>query len=558
MQQNTFYQFHKFIHFGAVADQKGRARMAAAIYGYLLDQPGSEQRLAGLVAGDTGTFAPIIRTIVSNQGMRELCIQDALSTPLPASQTGAALKPLLAEDLTKAILDFINTAQRSIQKTESPFAVEQSLLADFESLEPGDFQDAWEGLVPFIQETYEPQELDTAFYTQEFQKSLLPPQSKRKPKNPWAGSHFAGVKEHFTERWAALLSQKQRAWEQEWFEAQGKRCRETLSQRIEAYKNMEELFNPFPGEPRRLWDLSAAGQKVNFTAFHTYAKLLERDPLVQDLANSLGRHKTEAWAVEPLIEAPTPEPEGLVEQASKGDLIGVHESDDLSSILPSEAALLTDETAQWMFYQQFAAKKLLTYAYRQEFFSPPKTLPGMPQGRTRKGPEAPKGPFILCIDTSGSMRGIPETVAKTLCFALLKIALQDTRDWYLISFSTGMKALHIAKTVQPKDLWQALDRLSEFLSISFYGGTNAGPALRQALDLRETQEFQKADVLMVSDFIMPPLDEPTLARIKAAKEGHTQFHSLLIGDRGNKAVNQAVVAVFDRQWVYEADIPELP
>ncbi|MDR0630250.1 MAG: VWA domain-containing protein [Treponema sp.] len=553
MQRNTFHQFHKFIHFGAVADQNGRARIAAAIYGYLLDQPGSVQRLAGLAQGDTGMFARILKTIVSNQAMRELCIQDALSTQGSGSRKGT--RPLLAEDLTKAILDFITTTQRTIQKTESPFAVEQSLLADFEALEAERFPETWEGLAPFIQETYEPQELDAAFYTQEFQKSLSP-RSRRKRKPSWASSSFAGVKEHFTERWAALLSQKQGAWEQECFEAQGTHYREALDQRIEAYKNMETLFNPFPGEPRRLWDLSVAEQRVNFTVLHAYAKLLEQDPLVQDLANSLGRHKTEAWATEPLMEATPHEPERLVEQASKGDLIGVRESDDLSSILPFEAALLTDEIAQWMFYQKFAAKKLLTYAYRQEFFSPPKTLPWIPQGR--KGPETLKGPFILCIDTSGSMRGIPETVAKTLCFALLKIALKDTRDWYLISFSTGMKALHIAETLQSPDLFQALDRLSEFLATSFYGGTNAGPALHQALDLLETQEFRKADVLMVSDFIMPPLDEPSLARIKAARERHTRFHSLLIGDQGNKAVNQAVVAVFDHQWVYEADIPELP
>ncbi|MDR3114473.1 MAG: VWA domain-containing protein [Treponema sp.] len=541
-----------------MADRQGRARIAAAIYGYLLDQPGSEQGLGDLARGDTGRFGPIIRTILSNQGMRELCIQDAVSAQESPARKEGTLKPLLAEDLTKAILDFINTAQRSIQKTESPFAAEQGLLADFASIEAGDFPDVWEGLAPFIQETYEPQELDTAFYTQEFRQSLVPLQSRRKRTSPWASSRFAGVKEHFTERWAALLSRKQGAWEQEWLETQGKHLRETLHQQIEAYKHMEALFNLFPGDPRRLWDVSAAGATVNFTVLHAYAELLERDPLVQDLANSLGRHQSKAWAAAPLIAAKTLEPERLVEQASKGDLIGVRESDDLSSLLPSEAALLTDETAQWIFYQQFAAKKLLTYAYRQEFFSPPKTLPWAPQGRTRKGPETSKGPFILCIDTSGSMRGIPETVAKTLCFALLKIALQDTRDWYLISFATGTKALHIAETLKPQDLMQALDRLSEFLSTSFYGGTNAGPALQAALDVLETRQFRKADVLMVSDFIMPPLEEPTLARIKAAQEGQTQFHSLLIGDRGSKAVNQGVVAVFDHQWVYEADIPELP
>ncbi|MDR2632692.1 MAG: VWA domain-containing protein [Treponema sp.] len=556
MQHTIFHRFHKFIHFGALADEKARAQMAAAIYGYLLDHEGSGALLAGLAGGTSARFAQLIHTLVSKPGLRELCVQDALSIQGQASPKGAGA-PLLAEDLTKAMLDFLNTAQRSIEKAESPFAPEQYLLEECKALEPMDFPDAWEGIAPFIRETYEPQELDSAFYTQEFQKSLMPLTSKAARKARRAASSFAGVKEHFTERWAALLSEKQQDWEQECLEEQGTRWSESLYQRVAAYKHIETLFNPCPGETRRLWDLSEAGQKVNFTVLYRYGKLLERDPLIQELAQSLGRHETQAHT-EPVREARNREPERLVEEASKGDLIGVHESDDLSSILPSEAALLTDESAQWLFFQKFAAKKLLTFAYRQEFFLPPKVLPWLPPQSTQKGPPSPKGPFILCMDTSGSMRGIPETVAKTLCFALLKIALQDSRDWYLISFSTGLKALHIAETVPTRQLGTALDRLTEFLSTSFYGGTNAGPALQKALDVLETQDFRKADVLMVSDFIMPSLDEATLERMRSAQAGQTRFHSLLIGDRGNKAVNQGVVGVFDCQWVYEADIPELP
>ncbi|MDR1031116.1 MAG: VWA domain-containing protein [Treponema sp.] len=551
-----FHRFHHFIQFGAVADQGARARIAAAIYAYLLDQPGSEQGLADLANGDTGTFGPAIISIVSKHGMRELCMQDAAQ----GYSSRKAQDPVLAEDITKAILDFITTAQRSIQKTESPFAVEQELLAAFSSLEPEHFEDTWEGLAPFIQETYERQELDTAFYTQEFQKSLVPSSKRRRRKARASG--FIGVKEHFTERWAALLAQKQRAWEQECIEAHRKQCGETLYQRIEAYRNIEALFNPFPGEPQRLWDLSAGqGPQVNFTVLHTYAKLLERDPLIQELANNVGRQETEELVIETFIDPR--ESDSLVEQASKADLIGVHESDDLSSIVPFEAALLADETAQWLFYQKFAEKKLQTFEYRGMVFSSSTALPKTPRTRTRKRRETRKGPCILCIDTSGSMRGIPEMVAKTLCFALLKLALKETRACYLISFSTGvgstgMSSLHIAETLALTDLNQSLDRLSTFLSASFYGGTNAEPALLEALDLLETQEFRKADVLMVSDFIMPLPDAVTVARIKAAQEQQTLFHSLLIGDRGNKAVNHALVGLFDHQWVYEADIPALP
>ena len=36
----------------------------------------------------------------------------------------------------------------------------------------------------------------------------------------------------------------------------------------------------------------------------------------------------------------------------------------------------------------------------------------------------PKGPIIICVDTSGSMHGTPENIAKTVAFALAKIAAE--------------------------------------------------------------------------------------------------------------------------------------
>ena len=46
------------------------------------------------------------------------------------------------------------------------------------------------------------------------------------------------------------------------------------------------------------------------------------------------------------------------------------------------------------------------------------------------------GPFIVCIDASGSMRGFPEQCAKAIAFALMQIALAEERDCYVIIFST--------------------------------------------------------------------------------------------------------------------------
>jgi uncharacterized protein with von Willebrand factor type A (vWA) domain len=62
-------------------------------------------------------------------------------------------------------------------------------------------------------------------------------------------------------------------------------------------------------------------------------------------------------------------PEWKVDHASKADLIGIHESDDLSSLLPSETALLADETTQSVFFKKFAEKKLQTFEYQAKMLS---------------------------------------------------------------------------------------------------------------------------------------------------------------------------------------------
>jgi uncharacterized protein with von Willebrand factor type A (vWA) domain len=252
----------------------------------------------------------------------------------------------------------------------------------------------------------------------------------------------------------------------------------------------------------------------------------------------LGRmHRAEKEFEEELFADIRIKPEWKAEHALKADLIGIHESDDISSMLPSEVASLSDETTQLLFYKKFAEKKLQTFeyqaktlSYREEEF----------QNKRQKSKEYAKGPFIICVDTSGSMHGTPETVAKTLCFAILKIAVRDNRKCYLISFSTGIETLNLT------DIKNNLDKLIAFLSMSFNGGTDATPAMMEALRMLETEDYKKADVIMVSDFVMPGFDEQTRNKIIIAKEKKTKFHSLVIGNSGNKNA----LEYFDSNWVY--------
>ncbi|GBU25781.1 hypothetical protein R83H12_02439 [Fibrobacteria bacterium R8-3-H12] len=45
--------------------------------------------------------------------------------------------------------------------------------------------------------------------------------------------------------------------------------------------------------------------------------------------------------------------------------------------------------------------------------------------------------------------------------------------------------------------------------MSFCGGTDAMPAMEEALRKLKTEDYKKADVVMVSDFVMPGLGAET-------------------------------------------------
>ena len=92
----------------------------------------------------------------------------------------------------------------------------------------------------------------------------------------------------------------------------------------------------------------------------------------------------------------------------------------------------------------------------------------------------------------------------------------------------------------------SLDKLLDFLGMSFHGGTDATPAVKEALRMLETQDYKQADVLMISDFIMSGFDKQTEQQITNAQENKTKFHSLVIGN----SQNQAAINSFDPNWHY--------
>ncbi|GIW50645.1 MAG: hypothetical protein KatS3mg080_1256 [Anoxybacillus sp.] len=505
--------FQKFIRFGSIADKKIREKIAKHIYTRLSSESVDEGHLSD---SDTENFASSIDAILDNKTLKELCHQS----------------PELAATVTQEILDWLNKTKKEIITSENPYELEHQLFKEFSKTTKMNFRIAWGRTSIFLKETYRKNEVDIAFYDREFRQSLKEEKTEKR-------ASFESVKEHLTDKWSQLLFKKQTQFELEIIERSRKKFCEELYKRIEELKKLQELLEPFTNELGRLWDMSKGQwQRTSFDILKHYAELLKHDKALNELAEMLGRmRQAEKEYEEELFSKTVTKTEWKTEHASKADLIGVHESDDLSSLLPSEAALLSDTTLESVFYKKFAEKKLQTFEYESRMLTHREEEQ---QDKRQKEKGDKKGPFIICVDTSGSMHGTPETIAKTLCFAILKMATRDDRKCYLISFSTEIETLNLT------DLKNSLDKIISFLTMSFNGGTDASPAMREALRMLGTEDYKKADVLVISDFVIPAFDKTEQEQIVKAKENKTKFHSLVIGS----SQNQNVIKEFDSNWLY--------
>ena len=86
------------------------------------------------------------------------------------------------------------------------------------------------------------------------------------------------------------------------------------------------------------------------------------------------------------------------------------------------------------------------------------------------------GPMIICVDTSRSMQGSPETIAKAVTLFIATRAVSQKRNCLLINFSTSIETLDLSGKI-------GIAKAIEFLQCSFHGGTDASPAFEYALEM---------------------------------------------------------------------------
>jgi len=449
-------------------------------------------------------------------------------------------------DLTKVnqkirrqvILDTLYWLRKVYKKVrvKNPYALEEERLTGWSITPMKAFVNRWAALPQYLSGVYTRDQLDHSFFNQKFKQLIASRSIDQISKKEQAAIEV--ILHDALAQWDALLYAKVLAFQLSKLDEEKESYVDFLDKKVKEYSKLRSFLNPFTDYFG--WDLSRKlWKQTSFDVLNHYDELLADEQSIKALADLLGSmREAEIEIEEEEMEKTIIRQEWVVDESMRTEIVGIHESDDLNHMLSGEAGLLSGEETEVLFLKKYVDKQLMTFRYEdKKLVQSEDHFTEINQRINQKE----KGPFIICIDTSESMEGRPEQIAKVLTLGILKMAMQQNRKAYLINFSTGIQTLDL------HDIANSINEIARFLQMSFYGGTDATLALYEALRQLGTHDYEDADVLLVSDFIMHKLDEDVLKKIRFYQQNkNTQFHCLTLGNYGNSEL----LSLFDTNWMY--------
>ena len=348
------------------------------------------------------------------------------------------------------------------------------------------------------------------------------------------------LRKRLLKQWRQMLEREQSKWELETIAEYRRKLMEKLRKWLEILQKLADMLKGLGFETGLLWDLSKGNLSLgDMEQMRRWAEYIEQNDDIKKLCDMLGRLRA-ADKVKRMEEAKRMDYAGafVPDIDSKEEIVGVRIGKDIEYALPQEKALLADAETSVLFDLKFAEGRLM--CFDMEGLMPKKEE----KTYQREVEEEEKmGPVIICVDTSGSMQGAPEMIAKAVALFMSMRAMAQKRDCLLINFSTEIEALDLSGEMGVAEVMQ-------FLRRSFHGGTDAAPALDFAVKMMGEYSYEKSDLLIVSDFVMAGVPEDLRAQISEAKKGGNKFYSLCVG---NDEFPSKIRDAFDNEWVYNPD-----
>lgn len=319
---------------------------------------------------------------------------------------------------------------------------------------------------------------------------------------------------------------------------------------LEGYKDIADIGDMQDEDNNRQkgmfgWDMSVHNPKrINFAMIKEYANKIKNNKPLMDICDLLGR---EAEATKEMYIEKTTElvaysfNRKLLDKRYKEEIVGVTLGNDLENLIPQEFTLLDDPDLELLFDLKYIENRLFCFekqGYINYEESGQKEIEKEIQKERKK--EGDKGPIIICVDTSGSMSGTPEITAKAITLTLTAKARKERRNCFLINFSTGTSVMELSKK-------QGILNLTNFLSLSFGGGTDVGAGLAEGVKKMGDSNYANADLLCISDGDFGSISQNLANKMQEYRKKKNRFYLLDIN--GHSGVKQ----FFDKHWVYNSN-----
>ncbi len=246
-----------------------------------------------------------------------------------------------------------------------------------------------------------------------------------------------------------------------------------IEESLSAYRVLSDLDRGYGTEPGVL-------QQLSYEQRAALARQVQDNPKLRRLAELVGRYRQLAIHKHRTRVADLPQ-----------EMADITQGDDWLRMLDSERVVMTHALLRYELYRQMIEGKVPQYELRGE----------EPMG---------KGSLVMCVDTSGSMSGEPEIVAKAITLGLVEIARLEQRRCVAILFSSAHEWLSLAfqdQEVTVRTPGQAQTSLSYLegvirLGTDFFGGgTDFESPLREALRVIQEDEAgcKDGDLLFLTD-----------------------------------------------------------
>lgn len=291
-------------------------------------------------------------------------------------------------------------------------------------------------------------------------------------------------------------------------------------------------------------------KKINIATINHYFQMIKNNKVLMDICDILGKSKQEETETykEKITELVSYSyTQTMPTKRYKEEISGVKLGNDLENLLPQEFALLNDPDLEIFFDLKFVENRLFCFekhgyiSYAQEKW---REIEKEIEKERSKEVDEQKGPIIICVDTSGSMNGQPEIVAKALTLMLAARARKEKRACFLINFSSSVDTMDLSNS-------KGITLLNKFLEMSFGGGTDVCIALKEGLKQMEQNNYKKSDLIAISDggFVMNNIEIQN--KIKQKRKEENKFYLLDVD--GNFGVKD----LFDKHWVYNSNSKSL-